>query len=90
MTTAHRTYGKLRDIIERCGGTMTYQRKGFRYGAWIISLNGKRREIPAEGNRSFEVLDRLYVPKTPNPNHWDDYRNELIADAQEKLLALLD
>jgi hypothetical protein len=32
MTTVHRAYGKLRDIIERRGGTMTFTTRHFSSG----------------------------------------------------------
>jgi hypothetical protein len=48
-----RAYGKLRDIIERCGGSMTYRRQGYRYGAWKISLNGKTEIFKSTGKRDF-------------------------------------
>jgi hypothetical protein len=89
MATAHRAYGKLRDMIESHGGTMIYQRDGFRHGAWLIALNGKSATIEATGDRSFPQLDRLHVPKVAEPQHWDDYHDELIPDAEQHLLALL-
>jgi len=89
MSTKKRAYGKLRDIIERHGGSMTYQRQGFRHGAWEITLHGKSAVIPATGSRSFPTLDRLFVPVVPTPTTWDDYCDELVADAERRLLALL-
>jgi len=83
-----RVYGKLRDIIERCGGQMVYQRQGYRWGAWKITLDSKSATIPSEGRRTFPHLDRLYVPKVAKPKTWDDYRNELVPGAQEKLCSL--
>ena len=88
MTTPHRAYGKLREIVERRGGTMTYQREGFKYGAWIISLDGKTATIEATGEQSFPTLDRLHVPKIVNPTRWEHTRDELLDDAEEHLLAL--
>jgi hypothetical protein len=61
MSTPHRAYGKLRDIIERRGGTMTYQREGYQYGAWVISLNGKTATLKATGDQSFPDLDLLHA-----------------------------
>ena len=92
MTTTKsksRAYGMLRDIIERRGGMMIYQRKGYRRGAWEISLDGKRAVIESQGRRTFPKLDRLFVPDIPAPKTWDDYRNELVPGAEEQLLALL-
>jgi hypothetical protein len=89
MSAPDRAYGKLRDIIERRGGTMTYVREGSRYGAWVISLDGKTASILATGEHSFPQLDRLHVPKVVNPSRWDHYHDELLDDAEEHLLALL-
>jgi hypothetical protein len=87
--TEVRAYGKLRDIIERRGGSMTYRRQGYRHGAWEISLDGKTAIIESTGSRRFPALDRLYVPNVANPTTWDDYSDELVADAEHQLCALL-
>jgi len=84
-----RAYGKLRDIIERRGGSMVYRRQGYRYGAWEISLDGKRAVVEAMGARTFPAFDRLFVPKVENPKTWDDYSDKFIPDAEQQLLALL-
>lgn len=42
MQTKHRPYGELRDPIEERGGSMTHVRAGHQWGAWMVSLNGKR------------------------------------------------
>lgn len=84
-----RAYGKLRDIIERRGGSMTWRRQDYRYGAWEIALDGKTAIIEATGSRTFPTLDRLYVPKFANPKTWDDYSDELVSDAEHQLCALL-
>ena len=68
---------------------MTYERAGFRHGAWIISLDGKTATIEATGNHSFPELDRLYRTTHPHPMHWDDYDGPPIDGAEEKLLSLL-
>lgn len=68
---------------------MEYQRKGYRYGAWVIRVHGKEAVVEATGNRSFPELDRLHVPKRPNPKHWDDYSRELAPNAEEQLMRLL-
>jgi hypothetical protein len=90
MSAPHRVYGKLRDIIERRGGTMTYEREVYQYGAWVISLGDKTKTIEARGEHYFPELDRLYVPKVEEPTRWDDYRDELLDDAEERLLAWLN
>lgn len=84
-----RAYDTIRSMVERLDGTMVYQRKGFRYGAWIIRIDGKRAVIEAAGNRAFPELDRLFVAKTPSPRHWDDYSKELVPDAEALLMRLL-
>ena len=90
MTTPVRAYDKVRKIIERRGGTMTYEHpEGVKYGAWIIALEGKTKTIKAQGNKSFPELDRLHVPKVVEPKTWEDTHNELLDDAEEHLLSLL-
>ena len=89
ITTIHRAYGKLRDIVESHGGTMTYEREGTRWGAWVVLLDGKKAEFEATGEKSFPRLDRLHVPKVVNPTQWDHYRDELLDDAEQHFLALL-
>ena len=89
MSVSDRPYDKLREIIERRGGTMNYQREGYRYGAWVISLGDKTAAIKATSEKSFPELDRLYVPKVVNPKSWEDTHDKLLDDAEEHLLALL-
>ena len=68
---------------------MRYQRSGYRFGAWIITLDGERHVLKSTGRRALPILDRLYVPKVPEPTTWDDYRRELVKDAEERLFGLL-
>jgi hypothetical protein len=84
-----RAYDTIRSMVERLGGTMEYQRKGYRYGAWIIRIGGKEAVVEATGNRSFPELDGLHVPRHSNSRHWDDYWAELLPDAQERLMRML-
>lgn len=84
-----RAYGLIRSIVERLGGSMTYERKGYRYGAWVIKIDENSVIIEASGNQSFPELDRLYVPRVPNPRHWDDYLDELVPGAEAQLLSML-
>ena len=88
MSDSHRPYGELRNFIESLDGTMIYQGKG-KHGAWVISLNGITKVIPATGEQSFPDLDRLYVPKNVEPKTWNDRDKELLEDAEERLLELL-
>lgn len=85
-----RAYDLVRSMVERLGGTMTYERKGYVYGAWVIKIGQKDLVIKASGNRSFPELDQLYIPRVMNPQHWDDYEEKLIPDAEKQLYSLLD
>ena len=85
---AERAYELVRSMIERNGGSMTYERKGYRYGAWIITLGDKSRIFEADGNQSFPELDRLYIPKVKNPKDQNDYADQLVPDAELRLFAL--
>ena len=54
MSAETRPYGKIRDMVERRGGTMIYRRQGYRYGAWEISLGGKRVTVESMGFAGFQ------------------------------------
>jgi hypothetical protein len=84
-----RAYGLIRSIVERLGGSMTYEREGYRYGAWVIRIGESSVIVEASGNQSFPELDRLYVPQVPNPRHWDDYLDELVPNVETQLLSML-
>ena len=84
----HRPYEELRDPIDRRGGSMIHVREGYEWGAWIIKLNGKTRRFLSNG-RGYPELDRLYMPKVPNPQHYRDYTNELVPGAIDTLIAML-
>ena len=58
-------YGKIRSLVESLGGSMYYEREGFRYGAWIITLGEKTKVFEASGDHLFPELDRLYSPVHP-------------------------
>ena len=85
-----RPYEEIQALVNEHGGTMRHERHGYEGGAWIVSLGGKRRIFLSNGS-GYPDLDKLYVPKPefPNPNHYSDYSTTLVADAWEKLLALL-
>jgi hypothetical protein len=68
---------------------MVYERKGYRYGAWVIRIGGRSAIIEASGNQSFPELDQLHIPRGPNPRHWGDYLNELVPDAEARLLSMM-
>jgi hypothetical protein len=86
---SRRAYDKVRSLVEDLGGSMIYVRKGYRYGAWIITIGEKSEIIEAEGNQSIPKLDRLYEPNKSDPKHWKDYDNKLVPDAEAKLLVML-
>ena len=89
MAKGRRPYKALQKIIERHNGKMTYQRNGYRYGAWIISQGEKVAIIEAMGNKSFPALDTLFVPRVEFPKTWADYGPALVEGAEAKFLALL-
>ena len=87
---SNRAYDSVRSIVERLGGSMVYERQGYRYGAWVIKIGDKSAVIEAGGDQRFPELDRLYVPKVADPQDWNDYRkDQLVPDAEAKLLSLL-
>ncbi|MHB1318352.1 MAG: hypothetical protein ACYCYF_07030 [Anaerolineae bacterium] len=84
-----RVYDLVRALVERLGGTMIYERDGHRYGAWVITIGDKSVTLEASGDHSFPALDQLHIPLVSNPTHWDQYKNELVLDAEERLLSML-
>lgn len=84
-----RAYDLVRSLVESYGGTMQYEKSGYPHGAWIITMAGKRKEFVATGEKSFPELDKLYKPKVKNPKHWDDLLNELVSDADFRLMVLM-
>jgi len=86
---ANRAYDSIRAIVERLGGSMLYEREGYRHGAWVIRIDENTATIEASGDRSFPRLDGLYLPRVPHPKRWDDYSNELVPEAEAKLLSML-
>lgn len=86
---SNRAYDEIRTLIEQRGGTMKYEKEGYEFGAWVIRLGGRTAIIEAPGIGSFPKLDRLYVPKIKSPRGWEDYTNQLVPDAEAKLLAML-
>ncbi len=88
MSWQHRPYEELRAPIEQRGGSMVHARKGYQWGAWIVTLDGKTGTFLSNG-RGYPDLDRLYKPKVANPQHYTDYSNDLVPGAIEKLVAML-
>ena len=84
--TDHRAYGSVRSFVEGLGGSMVWAKKGYRHGAWIVTIADKRMVIPALGEQSFPQLDGLLVPLKPDPKTWNDYTNDLLPDAEARLL----
>src|SRR5678815_2513700 len=80
-------YGKLREIVEERGGSMVYQRRGYPYGAWIISLGGKTVIIKSTGMGNLPELDQFYRPLCPNPRTWKDYDDVLVPNGEQDFLA---
>lgn len=83
-----RIYEELRSIVEDLGGSMTFEREGHRYGAWIVRLGRKSACFESNGS-GFPKLDRLYVPKVERPQHWRDYSTTLIPHAVGSFVELI-
>jgi len=86
---SNRAYESIRSIVERLGGSMVYERKGHRHGAWVIKIGENSIRIESDSNQSFPELDRLYVPRGPIPRQWDEYSDELVPDTEAQLLRML-
>jgi len=78
-------YEALQAGIEARGGSMTFQKEGYQWGAWKVTLGQKEGIFPSNG-RGFPDFDRL---KVENPNHWRDYGLPLIDGAIDKMIAKL-
>ena len=81
-----RVYEEIRTAFEEQGGTMTFEREGSPTGAWVCTLYGRQRVFHSNG-RGFPELNKLYVPKVPNPRHWRDYTTRLVEGALPQFLA---
>ena len=75
-----RAYGSIRCLVERLGGSMVWVKRGYRHGAWVITIGDKSTAIPAPGKQSFPELDRLLVPLAADPRTCNDSSNELVHD----------
>jgi hypothetical protein len=64
---------------------MVHVKEGYRYGAWIVTINGKERVFEGVGNRTLPALDQYYKPRAgiKSPKDWDDYTAELRDGADE-------
>jgi hypothetical protein len=85
---ARRPYEELRSGIEQLGGSMIFEKHGYQWGAWIVTLDGQQAIFQSNG-RGFPDIDVLYVPLTPDPQHYRDYSCDLVEGAIEKLVAKL-
>ena len=83
-----RVYEDIRALVEAKGGKMDFVRKGYRWGAWAIQIDGLERTFPSNGS-GFPPLDQLYASSKKNPSHWSDYNGDILPDAEESLMALL-
>jgi len=82
-------YGRVRNLVESIGGTMTYQVGGGPGGVWELNLWGRTARIDVRDNR-INDLDRLYVARVDDPKTWDDYDPgaPLVEDAFWRLVGL--
>lgn len=87
-SSTQRVYEEVRTLVEANGGSMDFERKGYRWGAWIIRLQDRERIFPSNGS-GFPPLDKLYGSSKKNPCHWSDYDGDLLPDAEARLIALL-
>lgn len=84
-----RPYHALREIVERAGGEMSFERLGQPPGgAWVVVLDGTRRVFRADG-KEFLALARLYVPRKTNPTHASQFTRELVNGAEAKWLSII-
>ena len=86
--SVRRVYEEVRALVEGQGGSMQFERKGYRWGAWIIRLAGLEGKFPSNG-AGFPSLDQLYSSSKKNPSHWSDYDGDIMPDAEARLMALL-
>jgi hypothetical protein len=83
-----RVYEEVRALVEAQGGSMQFERKSYRWGAWIIRLADLEGKFPSNG-AGFPPLDQLYASSKKNPSHWSDYDGDILPDAEARLMALL-
>jgi len=90
-TTKNETkaYQRLRDIAEAHGYRMSFERKGYRFGAWIVE-RGETRKVFRSNSSGYPELDELYVPKIARPQHYLDYTHQLVPGAESKFLRLVE
>ena len=86
--SVRRVYEEVRALVEGQGGSMGFERKGYRWGAWIIRMAGLEGKFPSNG-AGFPSLDQLYASSKKNPSHWSDYDGDILPDAEARLMRLL-
>lgn len=91
MTTTDtiRPYEKVRALIERIGGSMTWRPMGSG-GDWVLDLYGKTAVVACR-DQSVNPLDHFYVAKIATPRTWADYEPDapLLEGAFWKLVDLV-
>jgi hypothetical protein len=86
-----RPYHALRSIAEELGGSMRHEKQGMpQGGAWLVEIPGHSVKSFESNGAGFPPLDRLYVPKRPDPTHYRDYTCELLPGARERWIAMLE
>lgn len=84
-----RPYEELRAIVEQEGGQMRFEREGqAQGGAWIVTFRGKVTVFNSNGS-GFPPMDKLYIPRIPEPQSYRDYSNQLVEGARDKWIRML-
>jgi hypothetical protein len=90
MRKQSRYYKELSDIVIELGGQMHHEKLGRPHGgSWVVSLPGHSEKFFDSNGAGFPPMDRLYVPKVPNPSHYSDYANQLVPGARDRWIAML-
>ena len=80
----YQPYRELAVIVEAEGGEMYFERKGQPLGgAWFARLPDGPLHVFYSNRRGFPDLDCLYLAKVRNPQHYNDYTNDLRPDAKQ-------
>ena len=78
-------YGHLRSIARHHGGYMRHVKKGHRYGAWKVTLNGKTTIFEGTGMHRLPALDKYYVGFSASKT-WDEIDAVLVPGAEQRFL----
>lgn len=86
-----KAYKEVRSLLESEHGKMEFERKGYQYGAWILTWNGKNHIARSNGS-GYPDLDQLYAPKPGdvNLNDYRSYTSTLKSAVWERLLQLFE